>query len=77
MSTAEPSTSSGALALSAAKVLHAIKDGMREEMSSLKRELAGDREAADERLLKKMRLENSPIYKKTTHEKQFKFNEEV
>ena len=80
MSTAGPSTSSGALALSAgqlAEVLRAVKDGMREEMSSLKRELAGDREAADERLLKKMRLEKSPIFKKKTHEKQFKFNEEV
>ena len=80
MSTAGPSTSSGALALSAgqlAEVLRAVKDGMREEMSSLKRELAGDREAADECLLKKMRLEKSPIFKKKTHEKQFKFNEEV
>ena len=80
MSTAGPSTSSGALALSAgqlAEVLRAVKDGMREEMSSLKRELAGDREAADERLLKKMRLEKLPIFKKKTHEKQFKFNEEV
>ena len=80
MSTAGPSTSSGALALSAgqlAEVLRAVKDGMCEEMSSLQRELAGDREAADECLLKKMRLEKSPIFKKKTHDKQLKFNEEV
>ena len=58
-------------------VLRAVKDSMREEMASLKRELAGDREAADERLLKKMRLEKAPTFRKKTHEKQFKFNEEV
>ena len=56
MSAAGPSSSSGAPALCAdqlVEVLRAVKDRMREEMSLLKRELAGDREAADERLLKK------------------------
>ena len=60
-----------------AEVLRTVKDGMREELSSLKRELAGDREAADDRLLKKLKLEKAPAFKKKAHEKQFRFNEEV
>ena len=46
-------------------------------MASLKRELASDREAADERLIKKLKLEKPPSFKKKTHEKQYHFNEEV
>ena len=46
-------------------------------MTSLKRELAGDREAADNWLLKKLKLEKAPTFKKKAHEKQFQFNEEV
>lgn len=60
-----------------AEVLRTVKDGMREEMTSLKRELADDREAADERLLKKIKLEKAPTFKKKTHEKQYQFNEQV
>ena len=57
--------------------MRTVKDGMRDEMSKLKRELAGDREAADERLLKKMKLEKAPTFKKKAHEKQYLFNKEV
>ena len=39
-----------------AAVMQAVKEGMRDEISSLKRELASDREAADERLVKKLKL---------------------
>ena len=60
-----------------AAVMQAVKEGMRDEISSLKRELASDREAADERLVKKLKLEKAPTFKKKTHEKQFLFNEEV
>ena len=57
-------------------VMQAVKEGMRDKISSLKWELASDREAADERLVKKLKLEKPPTFKKT-HEKQFLFNEEV
>ena len=50
---------------------------MRDEVASLKRELASDREASDERLLKKLKLEKAPSFKKKTHEKQYLFNEAV
>ena len=60
-----------------AQLLGAVKDGMREELSSLKRELTSDRQAADDRLLKKLKLEKVPTFKKKAHEKQFVFNEEV
>ena len=55
-----------------------VKEGVRDEVASLKRELASDREAADERLIKKLKLEKpGPSFKKKTHEKQYHFNEEV
>ena len=54
-----------------------VKDGIRDEVASLKRELANDREAADERLLKKLKLEMAPSFKKKRHKKQYHFNEEV
>ena len=43
----------------------------------MKRELVEDREAANERLVKRIRLEKAPSFKKKGHEKQFRFNEEV
>ena len=58
-------------------VMQAVKEGMRDEISSLKRELASDRGAADERLAKKLKLEKAPVFKKKMHEKHFLFNEEV
>ena len=38
-------------------VVAAVKKGMKEELSSLKRELVGEREQSGNRLLKKLRLE--------------------
>ena len=72
-----PSTAASLSAEQLAEVLRTVKDGMRDEMSKLKRELAEDREAADERLLNKMKLEKAPTFKKKAHEKQYLFNEEV
>ena len=51
-----------------------MKDCLRDEMQSLKRELSQDREAADDRLVKRMRMEKGPTFKKKSHEKQFQFN---
>ena len=53
-----------------ADVVRAVKDGLHEEVRTLKRELADEREATDDRLLKKMKLEKAPTFKKKTHEKQ-------
>lgn len=49
--------------------------GIQDQMQSMKREL--EREAANERLVKCIRLEKAPSFKKKGHEKQFRFNEEV
>ena len=51
--------------------------GIQDQMQSIKRELAEKREAANERLVKRIRLEKAPSFKKKGHEKQFRFNEEV
>ena len=51
--------------------------GIQDQMQSMKRELVEDREAANERLVKRIRLEKAPLFKKKGHEKQFRFNEEV
>ncbi|MCG8626973.1 MAG: hypothetical protein MJE68_33855, partial [Proteobacteria bacterium] len=47
------------------------------EMSALKRELAVEQEAADEKLIKKLKLEKAPVFRKKGHEKQYHHNEEV
>ena len=38
--------------------------GIQDQMQSMKRELAEDREAANERLVKRIRLEKAPSFKK-------------
>ena len=43
----------------------------------MKRELAQEREQADERLVKRMKLEKAPTFKRKSHEVQYTFNEEV
>ena len=47
------------------------------KLSQMKHELMEERESADDRLVKKMRLEKRPVFKKISHEKQFDFNEQV
>ena len=56
------------------QVLGAVKDCLRDEMQSLKRELSLEREAADDKLVKRMHLEKGPTFKKKSHGKQFEFN---
>ena len=58
------------------EVLAAIK-GMREEMTEMKKEMIQERQAADERLVKKIKLDPTPVFKKKGHEKQFRFNSSV
>ena len=63
-----------------AELLTAIKgveSSVDEKVSQLRRELKDERESADERLVKKMRLEKRPTFRKIGNEKQYEFNEEV
>ena len=61
MATGSRNTGTSALSSSQLEeVLRAVKDGMRDEVASLKQELANDREVADEHLLKKLKLEKAP-----------------
>ena len=51
--------------------------GIEDQMRSMKRELSDEREAADDRLVKKMRLDKGIHFKRKANEKQHNFNEEV
>ena len=53
------------------QVLTSVKDCLRDKMQSLKRELSQERETVDDRLVKRMRMEKGPTFKKKSHEKQF------
>ena len=46
-------------------------------MSSMKCDLSEEREPSNERLVKRIKLEKGPTFKKKSNEKQFHFNEEV
>ena len=48
-----------------------------QKLSTMKRELKEERESANERLVKKIRLDNKPTFRKKSHKKQFLFNEQV
>ena len=50
--------------------------GLQEQMSSMKRELSDEREAANKQLVKRIKLDKGPTFKKS-NEKQYHFNEEV
>ena len=51
-----------------------LEENMEEKMASMKRELAKEREEADQKLVKRMRLEKPPSFKKS-HEVQYRFND--
>ena len=46
-------------------------------IQQMKPDLRGERETSDERLVKKIRLDKKPTFCKVSHEKQYKFNEQV
>lgn len=54
-----------------------MRQGIRDEMLSMKRELSTEREAADEKLVKRLKLEKAPVFKKKGNERQYRHNEEV
>ena len=57
--------------------IEGLEKRMDERMTSMKRELTQEREQADERLVKRMKIEKTPTFKRKSHEVQFTFNEEV
>ena len=50
---------------------------LKEEFSTIKRAVTEDRESAEERLVKRIRLDPQPSYRKKSHEKQIIFNSAV
>ena len=70
----EPGTSQFALLMDAIKKVEANVEA---KLSGIKRELSEERESADERLVKKLRLDSKPSFKKKGNERQFFFNEQV
>ena len=52
-------------------------EGIQSQMQAMKRELSEDRDAADERLVKKIRMDKGLQFKRKSHEKQHNFNEQV
>ena len=53
------------------------KRTMNKRVPSMKRDLTQEREQADERVVKRMKMEKAPIFKRKSHEDQYTFNEEV
>ena len=70
----DASTSQFALIMDAIKKVEASVDS---KLSNIKRELTEERESADDRLVKKLRLDGKTTFKKKSHEKQYYFNEQV
>ena len=78
MSTSQEGSGTGNAVLTT-ELGHLIKmmTGQQGQMSSMKHELSDQREAANERLVKRIKLDKGPTFKKKSNEKQFHFNEEV
>ena len=70
-----PSTSSQFEQLLSA--IRSVEANVDAKLSSMRKEMRDERETADERLVKKIRLDSKPTFKKRGHEKQFLFNEQV
>ena len=70
-------SSSGVTADQLKELMASMRQGIRDEISSMKHELATEREAADEKLVKRLKLEKAPVFKKKGNERQYRHNEEV
>ena len=57
--------------------LMASMSDIKEQMMTRRKELSDERDAADERLVKKMRLDKGIQFKRKSNEKQHQFNESV
>ena len=69
-------STSGVTADQLKELMASMRQGIRDEMSSMKHELATEREAADEKLVKRLKLEKALVFKKE-NERQYRRNEEV
>ena len=77
MATGGEETPTGSQFAELLTVIKGVESSVDEKLSQLHRELKDKRESADERLVKKMRLEKRPTFRKIGNKKQYKFNEEV
>ena len=74
MATGESSAAATAAKLE--EVLKAVRD-VEAKVDCKLLEMKREMEAVDDQLMKKMRLDSKPTFKKRGHEKQFLFNEQV
>lgn len=54
-----------------------VEDSVDTKPSTIKKDLTLERESADDRLVKKLRLDSKPSFRKKGNEKQYVFNEQV
>ena len=54
-----------------------IESNVDAKLIQMKRELKVERESADKRLVKKIRLDSKPTFRKCGHEKQFMCNKQI
>ena len=71
------SESSGLVSKAEFERLMSAMRGIEDQMKSMKQEFCEEREATDERLVKKMRLDKGVTFKKKGNENQHQFNEKV
>ena len=71
------SASAGVSADQFSALMAALREGIKDKMVTLKRELSAEREVADEKLVKKLKLDKAPVFRKKGHERQYRHNEEV
>ena len=56
-------------------LMSAMHQGTKNEMVTSKRELSAKREAADEKLVKRIKLYKEPTFWKKGHEQRYRYNE--
>ena len=54
-----------------------VEQNVDSKLSKMKEELREERETANEWLVKKIRLDKKPTFRKVSHKKQYEFNELV
>ena len=71
------SGSSGITAAQLHELMSSMRQGIKDEMISMKREMSAEREAADDKLLKQIKLDKAPVFRKKGNERRYRHNEEV
>ena len=65
------------IAANEGRAVRNIESNVDAKLIQMKWELKEECESADERLVKKIRLDSKPTFRKCGHEKQFMFNEQI